>query len=410
MKNNNSNDQAKKELYAKLGITDEVIKNDDKYIAAQKEKNKEQEQQRDSSKDELDKEIGWKNYKELLLNMLFGFFMGISDGIPGYSGGTTLSIIGFYQKLVHHTKNIFKPEVKGTWWKYLLWFLPFLIVWIGFLILMMYIVSEVSKANQGVVLVFLFGSFAIFSIPFFILTNKDKLPNFVSQKGGFKKFNEEKGNTLNLVLMIVGFLVLLTVSLVVRFAFNGVSFLNRDENALIDTSGNTSVIFQYLLSGLLAGFFILVPGVSGGLMLYLTNVYPNVSRSIHDILLGEKAAVDTVPYLVVLLLGSILGIIISVIIVNWVSKKWEKPFYSLCLGFVAASFLSIFVSLSQADYATLSQDSKTLGLAIGMIPIAIVINVGIFIALNQCHLINFPKLYINFHKKEKPVEDSKVIN
>ena len=38
--------------------------------------------------------------------------MGVSDGIPGYSGGTTLNIIGFYKDLVSNVKLIFKPDVK----------------------------------------------------------------------------------------------------------------------------------------------------------------------------------------------------------------------------------------------------------------------------------------------------------
>ncbi len=40
--------------------------------------------------------------------------MGLSDAIPGYSGGTTMSIIGFFEKLVYKVKNIFKQDVRGT--------------------------------------------------------------------------------------------------------------------------------------------------------------------------------------------------------------------------------------------------------------------------------------------------------
>lgn len=44
--------------------------------------------------------------KDILLRCLFGFLMGISDGIPGYSGATTLTIFGFYPKFMHHARML----------------------------------------------------------------------------------------------------------------------------------------------------------------------------------------------------------------------------------------------------------------------------------------------------------------
>ncbi len=392
-----SHEKEKQALLRKLGITEEVINKDQEFIAKEENKKSKVEEQKEESAKELDKDIGWKNPKELSLNLVYGAFMGFSDAIPGYSGGTTLSILGFYQKLIYHVKNIFKPEVKGTWWKYLLWFLPFLFTWVGLLLLMMYAVSKASDASKGIVFVFLFGSFSIFSIPLFIFSNKKILPSFITTKKGFKQFGKESGDTLNLILMIVGFLTLLTVALIVRFAFGGVSFLKDDTELFNPKEASNSVIFQYLGAGLLAGFCMLIPGISGGLMLYLCDTYRNVSKMVSSILDGIDGAGNYAPYLAILVLGGILGIIISVIFVNWASKKWQKSFYSLCLGLVAGSFISIFVSLSGADYETLS-DGLTLGLSLGMIVIAALVNVGLFIGLNQMHIIDFPKLYIKTSK------------
>ncbi len=409
MKNDNNSkkplsehlEKDKQDLLKKLGITEEVMQADEQFISQEEDKKSKIDVQKENSKKELNNEIGWKNPKELGINLLFGCFMGLSDAIPGYSGGTTMSIIGFFEKLVYKVKNIFKQEVKGTWWKYLLWFLPFLITWVGFLLLMMYMVDKASEANQGVVLVFLFGFFSICSIPFFVLANKKKLPWFVTDKGGFKSFGKEKGDTFNLILIIVGFLIMLTIALVVRFAFDGgVTFIRTQEGNLFDPkSAGNSKVFLYLFAGFLAGFCLFIPGISGGLMLYLCNVYPEVSQIIGNILDGVPGMGNYAPYLAVLVLGGALGIIVSVIFVNWISKKYEKSFYSLCLGLVSGSFIAIFVSLSANDYATLSGNNTTLGLALGMIPLALVINVGIFFALNQFEIIQFPKLYFGATKK-----------
>lgn len=54
------------------------------------------------------KNTGFDEYKKgYFTRMLFGIFMGISDGIPGYSGGTTLTLLGFYEKLIFKIKEIF---------------------------------------------------------------------------------------------------------------------------------------------------------------------------------------------------------------------------------------------------------------------------------------------------------------
>lgn len=55
-----------------------------------------------------------KNNKKLTYDILskifLGMFMGISDGIPGYSGGTTLSLFNFYDVLMNKIKLLFKKN------------------------------------------------------------------------------------------------------------------------------------------------------------------------------------------------------------------------------------------------------------------------------------------------------------
>ena len=55
--------------------------------------------------------INYQEYKtEFLKRSIYGIFMGISDGIPGYSGGTTLSLLGFYETFIIRLKLIFKKN------------------------------------------------------------------------------------------------------------------------------------------------------------------------------------------------------------------------------------------------------------------------------------------------------------
>lgn len=345
--------------------------------------------------------IGWNKPLILLRNFLYGFFMGVSDGIPGYSGGTTLTIIGFYQQLINNFKSIFKPDVKKYFWKYLLWTLPFVVAWVGTLYGFMQIVDLASGEKMGVVLVFLFGSFALFSIPIFLLANKSKMINF--KDFGIATKKKEKWTIVHWVMITFFFLLLIGVGIGARFlpttvvGFNqanqpivvhGVTFSKSLEN-WVDGSFDAMNILFLLFSGMLAGFCMLIPGVSGSLVLFMTTWYPKISQAISEF----HTNVNYLPWLIVVILGMIIGLIISSLTISYVLKRWEKIFYSISLGLIAASPIAIFTALSEYEYAELT-NQITLIISISMIAVAILINVMIFVLLNETGKINFPKLRI----------------
>lgn len=341
--------------------------------------------------------IGWNKPKILARNFLYGIFMGFSDGVPGYSGGTTLTIIGFYQQLIHNFKLIFKPDVKKYFWKYLLWFLPFVLAWGGMLYGFMQVVDAAAQNNMGIVLVFLFGSFAFFSIPLFLITNKNDMVKIKDLPKAFK--NKEKWSYVHWFLIIFAFLAMVAIGIGARFipetettngeVIQGVTFAVNAQN-WVDTysSDYMSVIF-IILASFIAGFAMLIPGVSGSLVLFMTGWYPKISQAIA----GFQDNPNYVLFLVLVAIGLICGVIFSSFVITWMLKKWEKAFYSLSFGLVAGAFIAIFVSLSSHEYAFLS-DGTTLGLAIAMIPIALIINILIFVVLNETKKIDYPKFKI----------------
>lgn len=342
--------------------------------------------------------IGWNKPIVLMKNFLYGIFMGVSDAIPGYSGGTTLSIIGFYEELIQNIKLIFKPDVKKYFWKYLLWFLPFLIAWIGIFYGSSKIINLASTNGNGIILVFLFGFFALFSIPIFYIKNKNDLPNYKTLFSQVKK--KEINKIIMLSLIILGFLVLLSFALMARFiptsihqdptnpiVIQGVTFLGDKQ---INTSQfDSSKVFLWIFGGFLAGFCVLIPGISGGLVLYMMNIYPELTYALSNF----TANVNLLPWIVVAVIGVFCGVITSTIVINWMLRKWKAYFMCFSLGLVIASFVSIFVSLSSQDYQTLANPLNA-GLSVLMIFIALIINITIFIYLNETKKIDYPKLRI----------------
>lgn len=348
--------------------------------------------------------IGWNKPKVWLTNFIYGLFMGFSDSVPGYSGGTTLSILGFYEKLIHNIKLIFKPDVKKYFWKYLLWFLPFLIAWIGILVAFMKLVDVAAAANMGVVFVFLFGGFAFCSIPLFYVSNKHRMINFKDFVIATKQ--KQKWTIVHWLMLFLGFAIMIAIGVTARLVpttmyngitIQGVTFVTTVENWTNNDFEPMQILFL-LFSGFFAGFCVLIPGISGGLVLFATGWYPKIAQAISNMFVQ----VDFLPWLVVLAIGIVIGLITAVFTINIFLKRWEKIFYSLSFGLVLGSFIAIFTALSSYEYGHLA-NGGTLGLSIAMLIIAAAFNAGIFIFMNQTGRINYPKLRFNKTKATNPV-------
>ncbi len=412
-KNNNKNSQEDSGLYSSY-------KNDlkNKYQIdenLEKEEIKKVEELETKREDEscIADSIGWNNWKILLRNFFYGIFMGISDGIPGYSGGTTLSIIGFYDDLIRNIKLIFKPDVKKYFWKYLLWFLPFLVAWIAMMLGFSKLVSAASDNQHAIILVFLFGFFALFSIPIFYIKNKQDLPNYKTFFAEVKK--KEYKARIKLIFILAGFIILIAFALIARFVptstnqftnetIVGVTFLG--DKVINTNTFDSSKVFLWIAGGFLAGFCVLIPGVSGGLVLYMMNIYPEFTYALSTFLSTWDA--NLIPWIAVIGIGSLLGIISSSMVIDWLIKKWKHYFLCFSLGLVMASFLSIFISLSASDYATLA-DPFNVGMVVLMLFIAILINAIIFVVLNETHKIDYPKLRF-LQKYFKKYQSNKQVN
>ncbi len=398
------------DLLKKYGLSDEHVPSEKEIETLEAQREGEKQKGKVAS---IADDIGWDKPKILCRNALYGVFMGMSDAVPGYSGGTTLNLIGFYEELISNVKLIFKPDVKKYFWKYLLWFLPFLICWIGVLIGFMYLVKTAGAANRGVVLVFLFGSFALFSIPLFYIANKDKI---IDRKLLMNQTKEKSPSAImHWVVFSLAAAIMLTIGLVARFVpeikgpnevtITGVTFAHavnsdKDFENIINEASNAANVIQLLVFSIIAGFVVLIPGLSGGLIMFMSSWYSKISILLGKLLEGN---VNGLPYLVTVVLGAILGVVLSVITINTLIKKYEQHFYSASLGFVALAPVAIFSSLSSYDYSFLSKDSTTLGLSLAMIVLAIIINGIIFTALNETKKIDYPKLRI-FNKE--PTKES----
>ncbi len=318
--------------------------------------------------------------------MAYGVLMGLSDGTPGFSGGTTLSLLNFYDKLIMNFKGIFKPDEGSTRIKHLLWVLPFLIMWVGTLLGFMLVMSKVSEKGYGVIAVILFSTFALLSIPLFMLVNKPRL--ITTNK---LEIDKKKINWKMICLFLGGFITMIVIGIIVRFAFGGVTMIKTSgKKSVLSLNSKTTMIL--LLAGFCAGFAMLIPGISGSLLLYLFNTYTDITDTVSAAMHGELK--HAIPVFLILGVAILAGLISSILTTSFILKRWRESFISFSFGLVSASFITILIALSSADYNSIDKPLMY-GLTVAAIFTAIGINVLLALYLKSQGIIDL-KL-----KKEK---------
>jgi len=300
--------------------------------------------------------------KDYLTRMMFGVFMGISDGIPGYSGGTTLTLLGFYEKLIFKIKEIF-TDFKNAWWKNSLWLLPFVIFTLITLLVFSLVTNWIAEAGFQYLLILMFSFFTLFCIPSFILVNK---PNLIMIKNG--SIVIAKKNNVGIILFVIGFLIILSIGLIIFF--NGGIRLEGNQPGAITPSINWLFLF---LSMVLAGFVTLIPGISGSMTLFLTGAYD-------DIYFGAlNSPFSNIPLLIILAIGVGIGIIVNVLITSIILKRWKEHYISFSFGMIVASFITILL-VGRFYFESIATTSVAeVFLVIVSLLIIVIINVFLFI-------------------------------
>ena len=247
--------------------------------------------------------------KSIIL-IIKGFFIGIANVIPGVSGGTIALIVGLYEKLIntisHFTKNI-KENI--------LFVLP---IGIGMLlsILIASGIIDSSYKNFPLATTLFFIGLVLGGVPF-----------------SYKKIKNKK-NISN------WFIFLITFSLVIIMAL-----LNGTETFNIVSLENLN-LFDYIklfLIGVIASGTMIIPGVSGSLVLMLLGYYYPIIN-----LIKELTHFNNLGNNIVLALIFGLGIIICIIgfakLIELLFKKYENKTYYGVLGFIVASVAAIPLS------------------------------------------------------------------
>lgn len=251
-------------------------------------------------------------FKDSLIRFVKGIVIGVAMIIPGVSGGTLAVLLNLYDELIDSINNLFKNFKKSV-----LFLLPILIgALVGFIALIYPLSYGLEKCP--LIIVSLFAGLIIGGIP--------------------QLYRKVKGNESikGIILSLIAISIMIGLCFVVT-------------NIEINLSSFSFVIVLYLLlGGVLAACALVVPGISGSMIMMILGLYNPILLLLKEILSFTNLG-NNILVLIPLVLGFIIGFFSIAKLMGFLLKKHTINTYYSIVGFVIGSIFTIyFVTISDS--------------------------------------------------------------
>ena len=251
---------------------------------------------------------------KFLFDIIKGIFIGIANAIPGVSGGTMMVSMGIYDDIISCITNLFRQFKKS-----IITLLPYVIG------------MGIGIVGLAFGIEYLFGSFPMQTAFLFIGLILGGLPILWGHLKG-KKLGVSNG-----IVFLLFFALIIIMQLMGgkggREVVLEVSFL---------------AVGKLFLIGVLASATMVIPGVSGSMILMILGYYNPIIETVTSFV--KALAAFDVPGLMhglgIILpfgIGVVIGIFLIAKLIEILLKKQEGLTYSAILGLVAASPAAIIM-------------------------------------------------------------------
>ena len=255
--------------------------------------------------------------------ILIGIAIGMANVIPGVSGGTLAVVFNIYDKFVNAiTLNL--KKLRENW--------RFIVPLLSGMALGVLIFSKlitILYTNFPVQTNFFFTGLILGSIPMLFLYMAKSEDG---QKMGFSK-------KITVILCAVAGLVLL-----LTFSYLEVKYGGGDKTGGMSADlpqWTVKLAGQIFFAGLVGAVAMIVPGISGSLLMLILGVYPIVMKSIPALFLPSESL-----HALILLLpngaGVLIGLLCGAQLVRYLLKKVPNHTYAVIFGLLCGSEINIF--------------------------------------------------------------------
>ena len=274
-----------------------------------------------------------------ILDMLKGAVIGIANVIPGVSGGTMAVSMGIYNKLISSVSHLFSQFKKS-----IRTLLPILIGCVIGIVCFTYTIKYLLT-NQPLPTCLTFLGLILGGVPVLIR----------EMKTGIRKSRRRRLTAMNVLAFLVMFLLAAALP-----------FLKESTDTLTTLTATPGTMIVLFFMGIIAAATMVIPGVSGSMILMILGYYYGVINSITgfmdalkagnwNALLGEAAIL--IPFGI----GCVLGIFLIAKLIEYLFERHTVSTYAAILGLILSSPFGIFHNTGALAHVTVG------GLIIGII-------------------------------------------
>lgn len=274
----------------------------------------------------------------MIKSILKGMVIGIANIIPGVSGGTMMVAMGIYDKLIHCITHLFSEFKKSV-----LFLLPILIG------------MGIAIVGSSFGLEYLFEHFPIQTNLLFIGLIVGGLPAI---------WKNVRGNSIK-AGHIIAFLVFFAV-------VAGLAIMGEKEGNAADLSFNVLNVIKLFGVGVIASATMVIPGVSGSMILLLMGYYNPILTAINDFIralvaLDMDGILQGVGVLVPFGIGVVAGIFAIAKLIEIIFEKFPLYAYWAIIGLIVASPVAIIAMGSFPAVTVVSAVTGIIALGVGFV-------------------------------------------
>ena len=250
----------------------------------------------------------------MIKNLLKGIVMGIANIIPGVSGGTMVVSMGIYDRLIHSLTHLFK-EFKES--------MKFLIpIFLGIGIALVGLSFIIEPA---------FAYFPLQTNCLFIGLIVGGLPAVWQKVKG-------KGIKISYIVPFVLFFAVVV----------GMAAIGEKEGTAADLSFSVWSVIRLFAVGIIASATMVIPGVSGSMMMLLLGYYNPIVAAIKNFVTALAAfdmagILEGCGILVPMGLGIVVGIFAIAKVIEIIFEKFPIQAFWAIIGLIVASPIAIFL-------------------------------------------------------------------
>jgi len=275
------------------------------------------------------------NVKEFFLNTARGAAIGVSMIIPGVSGGTMAVLLNVYEKIIDAISNL-RRDFKNSF----LFLLPIMLGAIA------------AVAVMALPLQYLFDKAPFPTVALFAGLMLGSMPKIFKDAlvGGFKVKVDIAAAILPLALVI------------------GICFIPGLNDVNLSSSMPIYGYFLLILIGAVASCALVVPGISGSMLLLILGYYNSILNTVSAL---KTAFGHSLLVLAIFAIGLIIGFFSIAKLMKFLLNKFPRATRWAIIGFVIGSLPAIFITYDNNFPEHIYSSLSTVQIVIGVILLAI---------------------------------------